>query len=277
MRAFTLHRLFVTVALALFCLASISSAQNDEDTSSTPTPTRSPTRTSNTEPAESSATRKDESDVASDKNDESDLDNEVSDDPEPTNHNDDDNNPTQSFDESYDVTGIVGAFSWKTPDVISIPTPMFVIGEKITLGWTYTNETLRPPAKVSICGKFPSDSGKSTSRAAICDWTIAVNISGEGKKFIWDTVTDGAKGIAFSEDTGYKLYIYDSERDVSDNSPGAGRVIPLMFWFNMYNSRYNMTNQGVPVGYDPSAAPNIAVHLWTVLGAVVLGVLGMLV
>ncbi|KAJ2025936.1 hypothetical protein IWW57_003206 [Coemansia sp. S610] len=181
---------------------------------------------------------------------------------------------TPSFDESYDITGLAGSAEMMTPNLMLIPTPMFVIGTNVTLGWKYSNATLRPPKKISICGKFPKDSKKSKDPAALCDWDIAVNISGALRKYTWDTVTKGAPGIAFSEDKGYLLYLYDSDFGVSNYVPGAGRITPSQFWFNMYNSRYGSTNQGVQKGYDPSAAHSLSVQIWIVATAVILGALG---
>ncbi|KAJ2782589.1 hypothetical protein GGI15_002871 [Coemansia interrupta] len=193
------------------------------------------------------------------------------------NDDNDDDEPTQSFDESYEETGLPQLITLTTPDLNTVPTPMFVIGEDVVIGWKYNKDTLRPPSKVSICGKFPKGSGKSINQAATCDWDIAVNISGTLRKYTWDTITVGAPGIAFSEDTGYSMYIYDSDSGPTNYTPGAGRVIPLQFVFNMYNSRYGLTNNGVPVGYNPvSSATNAAVHLWTVVGAIFLGAIGVL-
>ncbi|KAJ2076981.1 hypothetical protein GGI09_008305 [Coemansia sp. S100] len=193
--------------------------------------------------------------------------------PRPTTGSDS-QDPTPSFDESYDITGIAGSAVMMTPNLMLIPTPMFVIGTNVTLGWKYSNYTLRPPKKISICGKFPKDSKKSKDPAALCDWDIAVNISGTLSKYTWDTLVKSAPGVAFSEDKGYLLYLYDSDFGVSNYVPGAGRIPPSQFWFNMYNSRYKNTNEGIQKGYDPSAAHSLSVQLWIVATAVILGVLG---
>ncbi|KAJ1996906.1 hypothetical protein H4R26_006018 [Coemansia thaxteri] len=151
---------------------------------------------------------------------------------------------------------------------------MFVIGSNVTLGWKYSNATLRPPNKVSICGKFPSGSNMSKNPASLCDWDIAVNISGKLLNYTWDTVRQGAPGVAFSEYKGYLMYLFDSDYGVNNPVPGPGRITPALFWFNLYNSRYSLTNQGVPSGYTPSAAHAVSVRLWAVAAIVALGALG---
>ncbi|KAJ2778074.1 hypothetical protein H4R18_004820 [Coemansia javaensis] len=220
-----------------------------------PTPTKTTTTSSSTKATKTSSTKT----TATDKNDD-----------------DDDNNnnePTESFDESYEETGMPGSVLLQTPDYMSVPTPMFEIGEKVTLGWKYTNDTARPPAKLSICGKFPRGSNKSPNPASLCDWDIAVNISGSLNKYIWDTRTVGAPGVAFVASSGYLMYFYDGDYGVNNPRPGAGRIVPSLFWFNMYNSRYDQTNQGVPAGYDPSpAAPAAALRVWSAMALTVLAV-----
>ncbi|KAJ2316447.1 hypothetical protein IWW51_005625, partial [Coemansia sp. RSA 2702] len=244
-------------------LTLVSMAQDnttpDTTAESTPTPTSRPsasTSRKSTDASDSQAT-----DAATD-NEEGSLNED-----EPTQEEEDSGNDgSPSFDESYDETGMPGTVELTTPDYLTIPTPMFEIGEKITLGWKYSNDTKRPPSKLSICGKFPKDSGKSTNAAALCDWDIAVNISGSLRKYVWDTVTQGMPGAAFVADSGYLMYFYDSDYGVNNAIPGAGRIVPSQFWFNMYNSRYDLTNQGVPVGYNPSsAATALSVGVWTVV------------
>ncbi|KAJ1725300.1 hypothetical protein LPJ53_000527 [Coemansia erecta] len=283
MRGLTLYRLFVAVALALFCLASTTSAQNDggdsqdsatvTDADTTKATSASTSRRTSAQTEE--ATDNDNTDENTE-DDQGELPNDANagDDENSENDQNDDNDddPAQSFDESYEETGLPQLITLTTPDLTTVPTPMFVIGEDVVIGWKYNKDTLRPPSKVSICGKFPKGSGKSINQAATCDWDIAVNISGTLRNYTWDTVTVGAPGIAFSEATSYNMYIYDSDSGPTNYTPGAGRVIPLQFVFNMYNSRYGLTNNGVPVGYNPvSSATNAAVHLWTVVGAIFLG------
>ncbi|KAJ1647574.1 hypothetical protein LPJ64_001032 [Coemansia asiatica] len=287
----------MAVALALLCLASVSSAQDNSDSTDSPS-TSVPTRTSQTRATSASsrdtpsqtedntrsadtATAK-ETDTTEDDTDSNGS--ELANEPDPTDDgsntedgNSNDEEPTQSFDESYEETGLAGAVTLTTPDIQAIGTPMFVIGEKITLGWEYSKSTLRPPKKVSICGKFPKDSGKSVDRTAICDWDIAVNISGSLKKYTWDTLTGGARGVAFSEDTGYFMYLYDSDYGITNNLPGAGRITPYSFSFGMYNSRYGQTNNGVPVGYSPSSnAHGTEIHALAIACAVLLSIVGIL-
>ncbi|KAJ2396583.1 hypothetical protein GGI05_001045 [Coemansia sp. RSA 2603] len=286
MRGLSLYRLFIAVALALFCLANTTSAQNGNSQDSTEVTSAQTTRTTSsstsrrTSAQTEQATNKDNTDDNTE-DDQGELPNDTNlgdDEKSENNHTDDDGNEiTQSFDESYEETGLPQLITLTTPDLNTVPTPMFVIGEDVVIGWKFNSDTLRPPSKVSICGKFPKGSGKSINQAAICDWDIAVNISGTLRNYTWDTVTVGAPGIAFSEDTGYSMYIYDSDSGPKNYTPGAGKVIPLQFIFNMYNSRYGLTNNGVPLGYNPvSSATNAAVHLWTVVGAIFLGAIGVL-
>ncbi|KAJ2720047.1 hypothetical protein GGI07_004849 [Coemansia sp. Benny D115] len=286
MRGLTLYRLFVAVALALFCLVSVSTAQDQGDEEASTTPTRT-TSTNTRSTSRNTSSSRSSSTNATNKDDE--QTGEIDDEKEPTededeNSNDENNDdedddsaePTESFDEEFEATGWPGRFVLTTPDVTAYPTPMFVIGEEVTLAWKFEKEVVRPPKKVSICGKFPRDSNKSKDRTAYCDWDIAVNLTGGTKKFIWDTLTVGAPGVVFSEDTGYIMIFYDSDYGPGNQQPGAGRAIPYTLTFNMYRSKYGSTNQGVPVGYDPSAAPSVSVHLWTIVGAVALSVMGML-
>ncbi|KAJ1822922.1 hypothetical protein LPJ60_001839 [Coemansia sp. RSA 2675] len=171
----------------------------------------------------------------------------------------------ESFDASYEETGLPGAVSLNTPDYVAIPTPMFEIGSSVVLGWSYSNDTLRPPAKVSICGRYPPDYAAFKGRTGICDWVVASNLTGGTRNYTWDTVTQGAPGYSFSADTGYTMYIYDGDFGISNASPGAGRITPFAFTFSMYNSQYDNTNQGVPVGYNPSAASVNQISLWSLV------------
>ncbi|KAJ2763671.1 hypothetical protein IWQ57_005489, partial [Coemansia nantahalensis] len=194
---------------------------------------------------------------------------------EPTPTDDSDNvQPDASFDSSYEETGMPGSVELTTPDYMAVPTPMFEIGDKITLGWKYTNDTMRPPSKLSICGRFPLNSGPGRNPRKLCDWDIAVNISGGSTKYVWDTVTQGAKGAAFVAQAGYLMYFYDADYGVDNPRPGAGRIVPSQFWFAMYNSRYDQTNQGVPVGYNPSAAHAVTVRIGSAAVLALLAIAG---
>ncbi|KAJ1751979.1 hypothetical protein LPJ79_001606 [Coemansia sp. RSA 1821] len=265
-----LYRLLLLVGV----LSLLVVAQAQEEPTQSPSPTRSsekPTETPNeesasepqeneesaSEPQEDEKTTEEQGDIGSDEpTEEEELDSE-----EP------------SFDESYDETGMPGSVSLTTPDYMTIPTPMFEIGQNITLGWEYSNDTKRPPKKLSICGKFPKDSNKSQNQRALCDWDIAVNISGSLRKYVWNTVTHGAPGVAFVADSGYLMYFYDSDYGVNNAVPGAGRIVPSVFWFNMYNSRYDLTNQGVPDGYNPSRATAVHVgNLWWITTVAMLSI-----
>ncbi|KAJ1664986.1 hypothetical protein GGF38_003033 [Coemansia sp. RSA 25] len=183
---------------------------------------------------------------------------------------DDSTSPIESFDASYDETGLPGAVSLNTPDYMAIPTPMFEIGSNVVLGWSYSNDTLRPPAKVSICGRYPPDFAAFQARTGVCDWDVASNLTGSAQSYTWNTLTQGAPGYTFYADKGYMMYIYDGDFGVSNSNPGAGRIAPFAFSFSMYNSQYNNTNQGVPAGYNPSAASVTQLSLWAVMGAVLL-------
>ncbi|KAJ2872328.1 hypothetical protein GGH93_004099 [Coemansia aciculifera] len=179
----------------------------------------------------------------------------------------DNDNSAKSFDASYEETGLAGAVSLNTPNYMAIPTPMFEIGSNVVLGWSYSNDTLRPPAKVSICGRYPSDFAAFQARTGVCDWVVASNLTGSTQNYTWDTVTQGAPGYSFYADTGYMMYIYDGDFGIGNPNPGAGRITPFVFTFSMYNSQYGNTNQGVPVGYNPSIAPANQISLWTFVGA----------
>ncbi|KAJ2735919.1 hypothetical protein IW152_001217 [Coemansia sp. BCRC 34962] len=170
---------------------------------------------------------------------------------------DDSEIPAESFDASYEETGLPGAVSLNTPDYVAIPTPMFEIGSNVVLGWSYSNDTLRPPAKVSICGRYPPDYAAFKDRTGICDWVVASNLTGGTRSYTWDTVTQGAPGYSFFADAGYMMYIYDGDFGVGNANPGAGRITPFAFTFSMYNSQYGNTNQGVPVGYNPNIASSV--------------------
>ncbi|KAJ2852090.1 hypothetical protein GGI22_005214, partial [Coemansia erecta] len=196
-----------------------------------------------------------------------------SEDPTPTGNDSSDENSSDSSDNSDEETGVQGTVSLLTPNYESIPTPMFAIGEQIVLGWNYSSDTTKPPKNLSICGRFPTGSSASTDPSKLCNWYIAQNISGSLRNYTWDTVTEGAPGVAFFEDTGYMLYFFDSDYGVSNASPGAGRITPSQFWFNMYLSRYGQTNKGVPAGYNPSAATAVVIHAWTVAVGIALSVI----
>ncbi|KAJ2052128.1 hypothetical protein GGI08_005095, partial [Coemansia sp. S2] len=183
---------------------------------------------------------------------------------------DDSYSVTESFDASYEETGLPGAVSLNTPNYMAIPTPMFEIGSNVVLGWSYSNDTLRPPAKVSICGRYPSDFAAFQARTGLCDWVVASNLSGGTRNYTWNTVTQGAPGYSLYADTGYMMYIYDGDFGIGNPNPGAGRITPFAFTFSMYNSQYGNTNQGVPVGYNPSIASVNRISLWTLVGVVLL-------
>ncbi|KAJ2910385.1 hypothetical protein GGI21_000925 [Coemansia aciculifera] len=279
MRA-TIHGRLLAIALAILCLVAICLAQNGGGGGDNTTPTNNSSSTPATTP-ESKSTKPTGSQSSTDTADKS-RDGPTSSDSgshsKPTDSASSttdsvSNSPTPSFDSSYDITGLPGSAIMMTPNLMLIPTPMFVIGSNVTLGWKYSNDTLRPPKKVSICGKFPKDLQYSNNPAALCDWFVAVNISGALTNYTWNTVTMGAPGVAFAEDTGYLMYLYDSDFGPSNYVPGAGRIPPSQFWFNMYNSRYTLTNNGVPKGYNPSAAHSLSVQIWVVATVVALGIL----
>ncbi|KAJ2852444.1 hypothetical protein IWW36_000331 [Coemansia brasiliensis] len=251
-------------------LSLIVVSQAQEDSTKEPTQSPSPTRSSETQTEtptnEQSGSKEDEEEQTTEEQGDIGSD-------EPTSEDELDSNDEPSFDESYDETGMPGSVSLTTPDYMTIPTPMFEIGQNITLGWEYSNDTKRPPKKLSICGKFPKGSNKSQDQRALCDWDIAVNISGSLRKYVWNTVTHGAPGAAFVADSGYLMYFYDSDYGVNNAVPGAGRIVPSVFWFNMYNSRYDLTNQGVPDGYNPSSAAMVRVgNLWWITTVAMLGI-----
>ncbi|KAJ2002324.1 hypothetical protein GGI04_003384 [Coemansia thaxteri] len=176
------------------------------------------------------------------------------------------------MDESYEETGLPGAVILSTPDYVLYPSPMFEIGSSVVLGWSYSNATLRPPEKVSICGRYPPDNTAFQERSSVCDWEVVSNLTGGALTYTWNTLTQGAPGYTFYADSGYMMYIFDGDYGASNPNPGAGRITPFVFSFAMYNSQYGNTNQGVPVGYNPSAAPTTKLSRWAVLAAGLLGI-----
>ncbi|KAJ2803135.1 hypothetical protein H4R20_003013 [Coemansia guatemalensis] len=250
---------------------------SEADSTPSPTPTADENTSAETETGtDGTKTDAEEESTKEDTNNSDGTDEPTATDEDSDGDSEDDSDDDESFDSDYEETGMPGTVDLTTPDYLAVPTPMFEIGEEITLGWKYSNDTKRPPKKISICGRFPKSSGLSSSSTSLCDWDIAVNISGSSKKYVWNTVTKGAPGIAFVASSGYLMYIYDSDYGVSNARPGAGRIVPSQFWFNMYNSRYNQTNQGIPLGYDPSPAPTVAVRAWALAGITVLGIFGVL-
>ncbi|KAJ1662210.1 hypothetical protein IW140_006111 [Coemansia sp. RSA 1813] len=284
MRGATLYRFLAVALLALLCLANPSLAQNDNsggntdastestatktDNENTSTPTPSKSRSSGD--ASEDGSKSGDSGSTSSENNKSRGNS--SDEPTSADDNNSDEDPSESFDESYEETGMPGTVSLQTPNLMTIPTPMFAIGDQVVLGWNYSSDTLRPPEKLSICGSFPTGSSASTDSTQPCNWYIAQDIPGNSRNYTWDTVTQGAPGVAFSEGSGYRLYFFDSAYGVSNSSPGAGRITPTPFWFNMYRSRYGLTNDGVPAGYNPSAATAVAIHAWTVVVGIALSI-----
>ncbi|KAJ2557539.1 hypothetical protein EV175_001286 [Coemansia sp. RSA 1933] len=272
----TLYRFLAVALLALLCLASPSLAQNDNSGSSTNASTENtPTPSSDTANTAAASRSSDDGSTSSATNSSGGS---SSNDPTPTDSNDSSEEISDdSSDDTSDDTGVQGTVSLLTPDSQTIPTPMFAIGEQIVLGWNYSSDTTHPPEKLSICGRFPTDSSASTDASELCNWYIAQNISGSLRNYTWDTVTEGAPGVAFFEDTGYMMYFFDSDYGVSNSSPGAGRITPSLFRFAMYRSRYGETNDGVPAGYNPSAATAVAIHAWTVAVGLALSVASLLV
>ncbi|KAJ2514409.1 hypothetical protein GGI11_004097 [Coemansia sp. RSA 2049] len=287
MRGVTLYRFIAVALIAVLCLAIPSLAQNgtiDNNGSNTDASTdNSATASSNEHATTPAPSRTNSADGSSDEEHGSTSDESTtsersnskdssSEKPTPTDDGNSSEDPSESFDESYEETGVPGTVSLLTPDYQLVPTPMFGIGEQIVIGWNYSSDTQRPPKKLSICGRFPTGSSASTSSTDLCNWYIAKGIPGTLRNYTWDTVTQGAPGVAFFEDSGYQLYFFDSDYGVNNPTPGAGRIVPSQFWFNMYRSRYGLTNEGVPVGYKPSAAAHMVLHAWTVAAGIALSI-----
>ncbi|KAI8319320.1 hypothetical protein GQ54DRAFT_265549 [Martensiomyces pterosporus] len=282
MRRSIFSRIFVLALIALVCLASASLAQDGKPqqkyaASPTPTATQDKNKTSaaNSRGKSDTAEATRDTDTATEDRSGGKHDNN-SDEESTTEDSTNTATATQSFDESYEETGLAGAISLTTPDLMAIPTPMFAINGDVVIGWKYSNETLRPPKRINICGRFPPGHNRSPSNTVACDWTIATNISGSARNYTWNTVTEGAPGYVFTENTGYMMYIYDADYGMTDYLPGAGRAVPFSFKFAMFTSRYGQTNQGVPAGYNPSAAPAVRAQMWAVLGTVALSVLSVM-
>ncbi|KAI9505604.1 hypothetical protein BX070DRAFT_232765 [Coemansia spiralis] len=263
MRGATLYRYFAVALFALFCLAGQALSQNDNNEgsqSSSPSVTAETTPTNSGTTSASPDSASSTSGTVQSKTSNKHTNSGSSESPTATADESQNSDGSETFDASYDETGMPGTVSLMTPNYQAVPTPMFVIGEQIVLGWEYSNDTRRPPNKLSICGRFPTGTQVTSDSRSVCQWNIAVNISGTLRKYTWDTLTEGAPGVAFSEGSGYQMYFYDSEYGVNNAVPGAGRIVPSVFWFNMYRSRYGLTNEGVPVGYDPSTAAAVAIH-----------------
>ncbi|KAJ1941867.1 hypothetical protein EC988_006647 [Linderina pennispora] len=252
------------------------SPTSTRNTRSTPTPT--PTK-SNSRTKADDATKDDNSATDDNKDDK-----ENSDD----NKDDKENSDEQTADEnsgdhasSIDEAEMesefpdIGTISITTPDAAPGVSAMFPIGGDVEIGWKISNTTWRPPKKITICGRLPPGYNRDTNPFS-CDWKIATNISGSTVNVTWNTMTQGPPGLEFWESQGYYLYIFDSDLGRPANLK-AGQAREAALKFSMYNSRYQLSNEGVPKGYNPSAAPpSVKVHMWGVVGVVALALLGVM-
>ncbi|KAJ1949146.1 hypothetical protein FBU59_001273 [Linderina macrospora] len=255
----------------------------DNEVSTTPTKT---TQTKETQTkATSSATKSDSRARTSAKTDEATKDEDsATDDNKDNNENSDEK--TADDEKTGDVASThineeemesefpqAGSISFTTPEATLAA--MFPIGTEVEIGWKVLNSTWRPPKKISVCGRLPSGVKPAKNNIISCDWMIATNISGSRVNVTWNTVTQSPPGMQLRESSGYSLYIYDSDLGFGSYRVKPGQAIQASITFSMYNSRYDRTNEGVPKGYNPSAAPPaVRAHIWGVLGVAALALLG---
>ncbi|OLY79852.1 hypothetical protein AYI68_g6066 [Smittium mucronatum] len=166
-----------------------------------------------------------------------------------------DQDNTDQEDPAY--TGQPGRIVMITP-LISNPPPMFEVGSDVTLEWKYDQYTTKPPSKLMIIGRMPSISDYTDpSTGKPYTWVVANNIS--TTKYIWDTNVYSPKGISLRAGSGYQLTFYDGDLGVTNGTVvNQGRIINSYLSFSFYISNYNSTNDGIPVGYNPSSASLIS-------------------
>ncbi|KAJ2581332.1 hypothetical protein GGH95_002136 [Coemansia sp. RSA 1836] len=140
----------------------------------------------------------------------------------------------------------------------TVHTPLFELDSVIELRWEYDNNVIEVPEKLMISVQLPKDPhGEPGAKPILYD--IAVNVTGDKKKFYWDTKNDVPEGVGMREGNGYIMYFYDGDIGfrMSDVVP-AGYLIKYAMPFAFYISRYERTNDGVPRGYNPNGAGRLA-------------------
>ncbi|KAJ1901975.1 hypothetical protein LPJ66_000371 [Kickxella alabastrina] len=157
----------------------------------------------------------------------------------------------------------------------TVHTPLFELDSVVELQWEFDNNVIEVPDKLMLSVQLPKDPHNLAAKPVLYD--IAVNITGDKKKFFWDTKNDVPEGIGMREGNGYTLFIYDADIGfrMSDVVP-AGYLLKHAMPFAFYISRYERTNDGVPKGYNPNAAggrPAPALGLTAVLLLIVFAVL----
>ncbi|KAJ1743519.1 hypothetical protein LPJ79_000093 [Coemansia sp. RSA 1821] len=136
----------------------------------------------------------------------------------------------------------------------TVHTPLFELDSVVELQWEYDNNVIEVPENLMISVQLPKDPhADGGSKPVLYD--IAVNITGDRKRFFWDTKNDVPDGVGMREGSGYTMYFYDGDIGfrMSDVVP-AGYLIKYAMPFAFYISRYERTNDGVPRNYNPNAA-----------------------
>ncbi|KAJ1668055.1 hypothetical protein IW140_000780 [Coemansia sp. RSA 1813] len=136
----------------------------------------------------------------------------------------------------------------------TVHTPLFELDSVVELQWEYDNNVIEVPEKLMISVQLPKDPHAAPGTKPML-YDIAVNITGEQKKFYWDTKNDVPEGEGMREGSGYTMYFYDGDIGfkMSDVVP-AGYLIKYAMPFAFYISRYERTNDGVPRNYNPNSA-----------------------
>ncbi|KAI9503997.1 hypothetical protein BX070DRAFT_223234 [Coemansia spiralis] len=143
----------------------------------------------------------------------------------------------------------------------TVHTPLFELDSVVELQWEYDNNVIEVPEKLMISVQLPKDPHADPGSKPVL-YDIAVNITGDQKKFFWDTKNDVPEGVGMREGSGYIMYFYDGDIGfrMSDVVP-AGYLIKYPMPFAFYISRYPRTNDGVPRNYNPNAAGRCAPRL----------------
>ncbi|KAJ1890937.1 hypothetical protein LPJ81_005841, partial [Coemansia sp. IMI 209127] len=136
----------------------------------------------------------------------------------------------------------------------TVHTPLFELDSVIELQWEYDNNVIEVPEKLMISVQLPKDPHAAPGTKPML-YDIAVNVTGDQKKFFWDTKNDVPEGEGMREGSGYTMYFYDGDIGfrMSDVVP-AGYLIKYAMPFAFYISRYERTNDGVPRNYNPNSA-----------------------
>ncbi|KAI8322501.1 hypothetical protein GQ54DRAFT_339245 [Martensiomyces pterosporus] len=140
----------------------------------------------------------------------------------------------------------------------TVHTPLFELDSVVELSWDYDNNVVEVPEKLMISVQLPKDPHADPGTKPML-YDIAVNITGDRKRFYWDTKNDVPDGVGMREGNGYTMYFYDGDIGfrMSDVVP-AGYLIKYAMPFAFYISRYERTNDGVPKNYNPNGASCLA-------------------